>query len=938
MFFEKSPYSAHVLSQLTDCKIMYMTTFSRLQFRDKEKQNKDLLNSSKKNHLLCVCEERIITFKKGLEGIKFEILYDNIVSIGIDMQFERIFQINLKNSINGISCFNFSVDNRNKLVEKLKCYYNIYYTQKFGTYVEIKIIYEKNLLKLETHLLETKVYPILNDFKRDEIGKKTPPGFAMKSYSNYFFYLKKDYESKDTSTFFYPSTNVRFTLEIFHENPIEHLNSNSDIQDFSFYVYDKFFYIMRTTFKFKFCITSNSAYVKKMNLIKDPALWEAWKIECRTNQVGFKGLNLVFIFLRRKYIPPLYETYQEMILTLVEEYDETNLGVEISPKSMDIIEMAADSLTSEETYPQFRDGVRYIENKLDSLLVQNHSLDFFFNDMKIYGKESYKLGLIFTYKIIQYLAEFLKEKVALLKEKVLKRIFDFSAISSDTKLKKENFEKFINNNDFDQIILNNDLYFDNLFTTAPNHDAIIQWQQKRLKFLVNCLNGSLTFNLLDLRRLVAWVKGIPELKSLNQILFQLLDIKVTSVSDEPIEPRINHLVNKMYNIKELHFNEDLMAILIENDYLRIMQEVESEYVYTEFLKYLLENHFSNKLFSAIYFYLKSMVKTKISDDSGNKQESDNKNSVSNSAPQSSAAKSGLNNLLPFIYKIYSNYLLSPTMITMACKCLIFLTHFDKFNKSSLLQENCIETICNFLSHADEKLVYHSVELLSIIISEARDSIQVLMKKNPKLLPKTLNFLRGSIVPGCFYSSKMINLISKFIVILLSMPNSGVKETFCQEKNRKYVKYLFSYLQDTGFTLPKDVEQTLLVQQKIFEILEFLVNKNTEFRRYLEDQYKILRLIDSKCEDYILTILYYMGMSKNPNSNILDNAEAYLNLIQSIIKFLKKFISNDLQIVKNIRLYCVNLVNLLSLIYENQKSESLKQITNSSGNLFEILFN
>ena len=82
----------------------------------------------------------------------------------------------------------------------------------------------------------------------------------------------------------------------------------------------------------------------------------------------------------------------------------------------------------------------------------------------------------------------------------------------------------------------------------------------------------------------------------------------------------------------------------------------------------------------------------------------------------------------------------------------------------------------------------------------------------------------------------------------------------------------------------------------------------------------------------------MGMSKNPNSNILDNAEAYLNLIQSIIKFLKKFISNDLQIVKNIRLYCVNLVNLLSLIYENQKSESLKQITNSSGNLFEILFN
>jgi hypothetical protein len=870
--------------------------------------------------------------------IKFKIMFENINSIGIDMQFERIFRVNLKNSISGISCFDLSVDNRNKLLEKLKCYYNIYYTQKFATYVEINITYEKNLLKLETQLLESKVYNLLNDNKKEEIGKKTPAGFAMKTYSNYFFFLKKDYESKDTRTFFFPANNAKLTLEIFPEQPIEHLNSNSDFQDFSFYVYDKFFYMMRTTFKFKFWITSNSGYVKKMNLSKDQALWEGWKIECRTKQVGFKGLNLVFIFLRRKYIPPLFETYQEIMLTLIEEYDETNTGVEISPSSISIIEMAADSLTSEETYPSFSDGVKYIQHKIDSFLVQNNSLDFFFNDMKIYGKESYKLGLIFTYKIIQYLAEFLKEKVNILKEKVLKRIYDFSAISSDSNLKKENFEKYINNNEFDQIFLSNDLYFDNLFTTAPPEDAIIHWQQKRLQYLVNCLNGALTFNLLNLRRLVEWVKGIGELKSLNPILTQLLDIKVISHSDEPIEPKVNHLVNKLYNIKELHFNEELMAIAIEIDYLRIMQEVESDNVYSEFLKYLLENHFSNKLFSAIYFYLKGMVKSKKSDDSGNKEESDNKKSASNNAPDSSTVKSGLNNLLPFIYKIYSNYLLCPTMITMACKCLIILTHFDKFNKTSLLEQNCIQTICNYLSHSDEKLVYHSVELLCIIISEARDSIQVLMKKNPKLLPKTLNFLRGSIVPGCFFSSKTINLINKFIVILLSMPNSGVKETLCHEKNRKFVKYLFNYLQDTSYTLPKEVEQTLLAQQKIFEILEILVNKNTEFRRYLEDQFKILRLIDSKCEEYILTIQYYIGQSKNPNSNILDNAEAYLNLIQSIVKFLKKFISNDLQIVKNIRLYCVNLVNLLSLIYENQKSESMKSITNASGKLFEILFN
>ena len=120
--------------------------------------------------------------------------------------------------------------------------------------------------------------------------------------------------------------------------------------------------------------------------------------------------NIVLILLRRKFIPPFYDTYCDIIITLKEPYD-VEYGYELTETSNLIIETVADSFFPTNVTTEKGDYTNVLESKLEALLLDEESIFYLYNVMGIIGKESYKIGLDYTYKFLIMMEEWNKEKI-----------------------------------------------------------------------------------------------------------------------------------------------------------------------------------------------------------------------------------------------------------------------------------------------------------------------------------------------------------------------------------------------------------------------------------------------------------------------------------------------------------------------------------------------
>lgn len=137
----------------------------------------------------------------------------------------------------------------------------------------------------------------------------------------------------------------------------------------------------------KYWIIKNKIYYKKLNLNEDMCLWEGWKIELRASEPSY--INMIFIVLRRKYLPPYYDSYQNFIFNISEFYLRENFTM--SNKCLEIIELAANSIfysgrMNEKEYDLF------LKAKLDGLLIDEDTIKFYQNRLNIATPEVYEAG------------------------------------------------------------------------------------------------------------------------------------------------------------------------------------------------------------------------------------------------------------------------------------------------------------------------------------------------------------------------------------------------------------------------------------------------------------------------------------------------------------------------------------------------------------------
>ncbi len=117
------------------------------------------------------------------------------------------------------------------------------------------------------------------------------------------------------------------------------------------------------------------------------------------------------------------------------------------------------------------------------------------------------------------------------------------------------------------------------------------------RYLSFCLNGGLTNNLLNLQELINMFKKMSSLYSYHAQLNNLLNLRIITLRNEMLDPKISSVLNFMGDIKYFDYNEEVMIVMIKTGYLKILQAVENDMNYAAFIRFLLDNNPSIKLLS-----------------------------------------------------------------------------------------------------------------------------------------------------------------------------------------------------------------------------------------------------------------------------------------------------------------------------------------------------
>lgn len=421
---------------------------------------------------------------------------------------------------------------------------------------------------------------------------------------------------------------------------------DKDNKALSFYAYSHFLNYIKNTIKAsRYWIQKNTIYHKKFNLGLDVSIWEGWIIQARTSIPYQK--NIIAIYLRRKFIPPYFDTYVNFSIIVTEDY---NIGGNylMNPKAQEMIELIANTMSYKVSVND-KELKRFLEAKIDSLLIDEESLYFYTNNLKIRGPDIFALGFEFFMAVVKFLQLNCndKEKLPTVKQYIeskIKKLNNESDVTVDMYLfifkistfkdledfnikeimnrfedllyKKEfqallNIEPNLNENNEDKTGEGKDT--PTLMDDLPSKSKIMQvynkkkdnWRLKVIRFLTFFINGGLTdylFTFEDYINLLMKCQNTKDdnYKHLNEFIYtslNLRDLENINFSD-PSKLKVD--IRTVNEKSKIYFNEDALAICIRTCWIARYLSQSTIYCPT-FMRVLLKNYCTNKILSIFLF-------------------------------------------------------------------------------------------------------------------------------------------------------------------------------------------------------------------------------------------------------------------------------------------------------------------------------------------------
>lgn len=964
MYSQKSNFCLSTLTEIIGEEILYFVTCKkkRWSFRligttSKDKENK-LKSKDKKakedeyvEEILFICEESIKFIGSDYSKVKREFKFNNIESLNVSGNKGENCIFCLKEGIkkNKKKSYEFTIFNNLKFIEILNGKYKMYAIRK-----NIKEIYNVNYKIIE-----------MKDNSNESKDKKIKYPGTLKIYhlGRYKFRLNELFEQSNSerNTFIYeqdkqkediikeeedsvPKTLPKISISIYiqEEQPVEFFSMNSNKESIKICSYNAFYNYVTEILGLK-----NGYHVKPViKTYKNPegediSLWRCYIYNLKTKCINHLGFNLYYFYIRRSFIPPFFESFNDIAIVLKEEYrDDSSAGTEFSELALASIRDLYNSFCADDLQKTNSITEQMITEKLDSYLVYSKNLKYFYEDLGILGNNSIKLALAYKIRLALFYNDYdnklLKEYGNDIKkcykeiegegqelnfEKYYQKIKNMTREQLLEKYTSE-IKKYLKYEDKNAEIIHKqkiiqflgDFVMQKKFIPLPiesiesvsktsNHDDNDknEFQKEKSSFITKLIDLS--------KRSMSFKKKIlPELKFLLNISI------ITETEEVLIEQSINDVINNQDKIFLITYNEKLLLKLIREGKLQEVEEVSSEVFYYQFLNIILSRNFSIKLLKSIYEYFINFC-GEDSEIDGEKN-SANSESVKRMAPI----------LLETFMNLYSDESMNPQVTIYSCKCISFLAKSDPSIRDRLTEEEFAGLLYHHFSSPNEAVVFNSIKLFQII-TYTNFNLNKMIHLHKGFLFKLINILKGTGIDGCFTDPELTYLVidylsEKFDYIL-------IQRELLSEKNRKFIKYLFPYIGsfEKCFDKTKSYQYYFNLQTVIFKFLTKIVKTGPEIRKYIEDNYNLTSVIDQEAEFYVKILENQKNSGDNGNrrnqQEKIDNAkekeESIMLLMKNIVEFLNDFITEENKEIKDkIRIIGKGILSFVQVIKEKYK--------------------
>ena len=800
----------------------------------------------------------------------------------------------------------------------LNAIYKIYTVKKYGKEKELDIRNELNN-KLDKQKL--KYNPKIPIYYNHSIRNNNGYQYALSEI------FKPDERDPNTNFYeggeinyqnfeIYPFPALYISVYVIDEKPIEYIIQNSDNENLKLtsllYINN---YLREICNGYQYFIFPVKKIEKKID--DDPSIWDCYYYNVKTNLINGKGYNLIFLYIRRSYIPPFFESFNDIIFIIKEEYLENQPNTSLSELPKVTTKIFLETLHPEEIKEE--NGVtKYIINiKLNAYLSGKNTTFFLidYNKKNIISNECYKLFLECQTKIAIILNTYLNNNEFDYNSFLLK-IKDAYYNMDGKNIDVNEYVHSIKYVDFDKIIEKSFKEFKKIFNIL-DPQAELFYRNKIAKYIGDTLLiSSHTKNFLENFDKCLLIEDLYQI--FKPIVNFVINFFVVFDNNEiSINETINSIINKKNNISQISFNEDIVGKLIESGQLKHYQNIDNDSNFYKFLDYILKKKFSYHILNSIYKYI-SKIKG-INDYQENEERFND---------EIKSLKLNSKILLPTLMNLYCDYSQNPETIILSCKILIILITVSPENKELLFSIEFCQYLYSYFSTSYQELIYYSIQLFRKMTSFKSD-LRNIIEEKPGFLIKLVNIIKGTGIDGCYYHPKLIYLIMDLFSEIIK--NNQIKSTLFNQKNRKIIKYFIPYIgnfQNVFGQIDDNMSYYLPIVTKIYNFLELLVLKDSEMRRYIENTFHLIKIINERCIDYIQIVNFeYKKTKKGEDDEMITNIERgkKRNLfLKSIIQFLNTYVSSDSNLKKTIKSKGKNIVSFVILLKHKNSKDNLNE--------------
>lgn len=700
------------LQRVTQAPVRYFTQIEHLGVDPSGQEFVD-------NLIICLGEHAFFIVSRGMDKLRGEVAYTHITKISEQKDKKRdpnviLFELSPNRSPTMPARIIFVTSSKEVFLKHLRCYWQTDYMWRLNKVATLKIMKEN--IPTKRKAISAASQPITIEPRKN---------YKRELFMGYYFFISNIFTAhklQDEWQGRFEDGELTLALEVSDLQPAESMKSDlrNKAEARAIVLADggQFWYI------------TSEIHIKKCNLSGDIASWRGWLTNIRS-QVERDGRvftkEICVIVMRRKYIPPLMDTGQDLVITLVHD----KAGAEI-------VDIGRDIADSFHTYPDNNEPhVEVIERKMQSLLLDEEGYRYYTTHL------GFKLSYLSQIQTIIY---------SLIK--VMNRNNTDDSLKALDKKIRDQFPTIAPVEDVMTIV-------EAIVNEVGASQPLIRrsWAQKFARYLAYCIDGGIYYGQFTISMIIGTiasgqVRDRKDLTQLRQITGFLLHLR--KVDDDYVYKDLSIKLKDMKfqddpksQLQDDYFNERVMIIFLEEDMIQRELEMSGDFDKLEpLLTYFLGNRNSSiDLKCAVCRYVIGVYASK-------------------------AENISLKFVLPQLMEcIKSN---SAKLATLASTAIVNMTRSNEQIKRELLtEENFLEILKSQLSTPNQSLLINLLRAFNNMTTNSTFRKFI----GEHLLENFVRIVRGTGIEGAYYMDEVLAPTIAILTILARDSESKEKLIF-----------------------------------------------------------------------------------------------------------------------------------------------------------------